>query len=400
MRCWKAGWGGWCAGWLLAGWAGVATAGSFVTPLNYPMPTPIAMTRNAQAWFGDRTDPVSGLMEVGLWKDGNFIAFPEGFDARSISDDATVVSGAVFTVDWSNGFPPTITNTGYLWNNGVLSPMASAGEENAYGASVSANGQVVVGTVYLTGQPSAQAFRMEGGVKTLLGTLAGDNASYGQFVTADGSMSVAESHNTETFNTRVYTWRDGVLTEMPDLPGADIYYGCADYSTIMAVSDDGSTLVGTGSGPEGWKLVRWVDGQIEVLWYKTIDSYKLLNDVTSDGKIISVNAFGYSNGQSYGGSMIWREELGIRSFERYASFHHGLDLGLNPGDMVTVTKMTPDGRYFSYFVEDVNYNRRGSFIAYLDPADFVVPEPSTVCLGVMATVGLMWSARRKLAARV
>lgn len=400
MRLWSWGVGRLWVGLALVagGFAPVATAGSFITPINFPAPIPVDMTRNAQAWFGERTDPVSGLYEVGLWKDGQFTAFPEGFYLGGISDDASVVSGAVFSIDWSN-WPPTITNTGYLWTNGVLTPMASAGEESAFGASVSANGQVVVGTVYLSGQSTPQAFRMEGGVKTLLGTLAGDNASYGQLVTADGSTTAGESYNTETYNKRVFIWREGVLTELPDLPGVDPY-GIEDDASVLALSDDGSTVVGLGSGPEGWKLVRWVDGQIEVLWNKSITSSQFLNDVSADGKIVSVNVGGNDpNGDFYGGSMIWRKELGIRSFERYASYHHGLDLGLNPGDQLTVTTMTPDGRYFSYYVDDLNYNRRG-YIAYLDPADFVVPEPSTVCLGVLGTVGLMWSARRKLAARV
>jgi len=277
----------------------------------------------------------------------------------------------------------------------VVIPLLSAGEQSVLVGfqGLWADGQVVVGSVTLTGEGNSRAFRMAGGVKTLLGFLPGDTRSSALAVTPDGRVVAGTSGNNVT-GSRGFVWSDGVLTPLEDLPGVD-EYGFENFVMVDGLSADGTTVVGFGSGPGGRRLVRWVNGQIEVLWNRLIGDGTGIMKISEDGTIVTgVLAGGDSKTGFFYDSMVWREGLGMRSFSRYASYHHGVDLGLNPGDTIELSSMTPNGRYFSGLIYDTNYNSR-SFIAYLDPADFVVPEPSSVCLGMMAAGGLVWVARRK-----
>lgn len=381
FRLW--GVGSLCAGVALVagGWARVATAGSMITFPEFPQPSVYRLTDDGQGWYGDRTDPDSGAYESGVWRNGTFTPAPEDFFADAISGDGSTAFGSVFT------FNP-FAFTPYLWRNGVLTPLIAEGEvDSGVGLDgISTDGQVVVGGVLLNGQEQYQAFRMDGGVKTLLGVLPGDTQSFAEAVTGDGRIVAGRSGNDVT-GTRGFVWADGVMTPLEDLPGGE------NQVDISAISNDGTTVVGFGSGPEGLKLVRWVNGQIETLWSRPIDYSYLPLHVSEDGSIVSgfFGSFGFDNNSDL--SRVWREELGVRSLSRYASYHHGLDLGLNPDEHMELLTMTPDGRYFGGMIYDANYNAR-SFVMYLDPADFVVPEPSSVCLGVLAAAGLVWSARR------
>jgi len=137
------------------------------------------------------------------------------------------------------------------------------------------------------------------------------------------------------------------MSALEDLPGADLDLVVDDNAWPGAISDDGRTVVGVGSGTDGRRLGRWVDSQIEVLWNRRLD-WSMSFHVLSDGRINSVSMGGQNRhtGESYGGAMVWRAGLGITPFEHYAAFHHGLDLGLNAGAGLMLTTMTPDGWHF------------------------------------------------------
>ena len=90
---------------------------------------------------------------------------------------------------------------------------------------------------------------------------------------------------------------------------------------------------------------------------------------------------------------VWTQGLGLTTAERYLGYHRGLYASMSGYLAWSVNDMSPDGRYFTGLAVDENDWGWG-YIAYLDPADFAIPEPSTFWMAGMAAVGLLWARRR------
>jgi probable HAF family extracellular repeat protein len=363
---------------LALGWAMVARAGSMVTILDRDSPFAQALARDAQSW--------SGLFTMtydigGRWRDGalTVINDPDGEmdNHTGISDDGSVVSGDIYYQGDYHAF---------RWENGVLEVLSGPGDQYSYtglGSSVSGDGSVVVGGA--GGPNGGGPAYWQGGVRTFLPKPDGATYGYADAISADGRTIVGvtgvDSLQYPTL------WHDGVLSVLPNLDGG------GDFTSVMIVNDDGTVAAGTATSDTGTHLVRWVNGQLEVLTTQDTPTIIPQNwDISSDGSILLAGAV-------YGGAvrgLIWREGLGLRTFHAYARNNYGLSLSAelrNYRFFYEPNQMSADGQYFIGTCYDQNY-RASQYMVYLDPADYVVPEPSSVCLVGCAVVGLLWAGRR------
>jgi uncharacterized membrane protein len=355
----------------------VARAGSMVTILDAGAPMVQALSRNAQSWSGGYT---MSYAIGGRWRDGamTVIDQPGAFmDFHyGISDDGSVVSGDLYLDD----------AVAFRWENGVLTQLLGEGDVWSYSglcSNLSADGDIVVVTAGYQGNPRPAYW--QGGVRTFLALPDGTTGGFASSISADGRAIVGGTSGEGIFNPTI--WHDGVVSVLPNLAGG------SDFASPNVVNDDGTVVAGTATSATGNHLVRWVNGQLEQLSHYDIGGTAPSTfDISSDGSII-LGSFGYRN--EFRG-MIWREGLGLRTFQAYAQNHYGLSLTAALGNysyFYEPFQMTSDGRYFTGTFYDENYNGR-QYMVYLDPADYVVPEPSSVCLVGCAVVGLLWAGRR------
>ncbi|MFM8219220.1 MAG: PEP-CTERM sorting domain-containing protein [Planctomycetaceae bacterium] len=365
---------------LVLGWTIAAPAGSIFTLLDSSIPIPQVLTRDGQAWAGNRT---ANGGPGGRYRNGMVTAIeypPDAyvFEPTGISDDGSVVAGNIMLDDL----------VAYRWENGVLEPVLGAGDTFSVlgtGNPISANGSILVGRF---GSQTVHPGYWAAGDRTFLpipqGAVTGDPAA----ISADGSTIVGDILMPDGKSPAV--WRHGELTLLPDLPDLSEETFVLG-PRAMNVSSDGSVIVGLVHSESATYLARWTSNGLELLGSPISDYDPLSFDFTDDGSIVSF---------STGISMIWREEVGSKPFDAYAARHFGLSIqDVLPNYFgLTVLEMTPDGRYFSGTVHDGNYNQT-SFIAFLDPADYVVPEPSSLALAGCAAVGLLWAGRRSRSPR-
>jgi hypothetical protein len=365
--------------------ASVAQAGSMVTILAPEAPFAQALARNGQMWTGF----VTPNYELGgRWRDSTLtsISYLPGRPTDNhtgISDDGNVVSGDLYLDDF----------VAFRWENGTMELLLDPADDWSYTAlcnSVSGDGSVVVGSAGVGG--TGLPVYWQGGVQNLLPLPVGDTGGWTSAISGDGRTIVGTTYGPSGYHPVV--WRDGVVSMLPKLPG-----GAYDFETAIAVSDDGSTVVGTVDSNAGTHYARWVNGNLELLSNHVITGVYPQNfDVSTDGSIILVG--GDYPGPSGSGALVWRQELGLRPFPVYAS-HFGVSLTGALGassDIYQPYQMTPDGRSFAGdFYDQTGLGR--AYMVYLDPADFVIPEPSTLSLAGLAAFGLLWARRRSLTNR-
>ena len=140
--------------------------------------------------------------------------------------------------------------------------MTDLGALEAY--AISADGSVIVGRLYETGDgpwPSVFGVSWEDGstTPTKLGTLEGLEHSYARAVSADGSVIVGKVYGTgDSRNSIAAAWVDGSTAPI----GLGRLGGIG--STAYAVSADGSVIVGEARiDVDQTHAVSWVDGSTE-----------------------------------------------------------------------------------------------------------------------------------------
>lgn len=121
-------------------------------------------------------------------------------------------------------------------------------------SGISADGQVVVGTMTRPSDLKHEAFRWSNGVWTPLGLTFDGMQTYARAVSADGKVIVGISEAGGGGYGRPVCWQNDVLTTLP--LAEDDTSGEA-----LAVSADGRTIVGSS----GSKACVWRDGQLTVL---------------------------------------------------------------------------------------------------------------------------------------
>jgi uncharacterized membrane protein len=368
LRTWLGGVG---LGLLLAS---LGEAGSMLTLFDSTAPNLSSLTRDGQAFAGHLPGAYgyAGRLQNGTLTSiedptGPYVDFITG-----ISDDGAVVTGDLYRDDI----------IAFRWENGVLQPLLGPGDTYSFsglGNSVSGDGSIVVGTAG-GGATSGPAF-WQGGVRTFLPVPEGTIGGYADGISADGRTIVGSISGPN--GNHPVVWRDGAMSILPDLPGG------TDYPSAINVSSDGSVIVGAVDSPSGYSIARWVNGDLEVL--KRLPSGGGFgssgHEVSDDGSIVL-----WAPGLN---SEIWREGIGSKTFEKYARVHFGLSFQDAMPNLIGVfaSEMTPDGNTFGGVLLAENYNAK-SFIVYLDPSEFVVPEPSSLALIGCAAVGMLWAGRR------
>lgn len=158
---------------------------------------------------------------------------------NDIADDKTVVGGAIFTTTFQGQPFRWTPATGFQF----LDTPAGLGGASA----VSADGDVIGGTVRSSVFADSQAARWNFGVLDVLGP-AGQHSLVSD-ASGDGSVLVGEIGSDST-TARATRWLDGVEVGLDLVPGAS-------FSKAEHVADDGSFTIGRAVVGAQELLVRW-----------------------------------------------------------------------------------------------------------------------------------------------
>ncbi|GHB41654.1 hypothetical protein GCM10007094_33900 [Pseudovibrio japonicus] len=187
------------------------------------------------------------------------------------------------------------------------------GESKAY--DVSADGSVVIGSTYSTGDIYRRAFRRteDGGMQDL-GTLrkndmstertinSGRSEAYG--VSADGKVVVGVADTDYNYHYHAFRWTvDGGMESLGTLS-----VNSFSNSEAYNISDDGSTIVGYSDTGNSWyyHAFRWTeDGGMQDLGtlVTTGDGYSKAYDVSADGSKV----VGFANTDESKHAFLWDE---------------------------------------------------------------------------------------------
>jgi probable HAF family extracellular repeat protein len=188
-----------------------------------------------------------GYSQAWRWQDGvrNFLGFLPYHNtvahayssANNVTADGSVVVGF--------GYDDTHSREAFRWENGSmvgLGFLPGAVSSEAY--CVSSNGLVVGG---ISGN---EAFRWESGLMTGLGDLPGGAFSSSVTdISFDGSVMVGTSKSAA--GQEAFVWYKGVMVGLGDLPGGD--YSCR----ASVVSQDGSSVMGVSATEAGDTVFIW-----------------------------------------------------------------------------------------------------------------------------------------------
>jgi len=210
-----------------------------------------------------RGNSTSGL-EAFRWTSGSMVGLGTlpgwpGSWASSVSADGSVVVGYSF----DSGF----LGHAFRWTTGggMVGLGTLAGKSGSYAQGTSADGSVVVGyssDSILALDSGGQAFRWTSGDGMVgLGTLPGGSGSAAYAVSADGSVVVGASGSAS--GSQAFRWTaGGGMVSLGDLPGG------AFWPSARGVSADGSVVVGLTTNPFfGPGAFYWTaDGGMRALW--------------------------------------------------------------------------------------------------------------------------------------
>lgn len=192
-----------------------------------------------------------GVVGLGHLPDGRRDTF-----ARGVSNDGSVVAGYSFGHPDGSCLPPVLCSTqAFRWtaDDGMVGLGDLAGGDftsTAFG--ISGDGDVIVG--YSLSGLGNEAFRWtSAGGMVGLGDLAdGLFQSFAQGVSLDGSVIVGRGNGALGDEAFVWTAENG-MQRLMDILIAGGVSGLDDWTLThaMGISDDGTTVVGTGFNPDG-----------------------------------------------------------------------------------------------------------------------------------------------------
>ena len=322
--------------------------------------------------------------------------------AYDVSADGSVVAGLSDSGSGRQAF--RWTSGGGMVGLGDL----PGGIFSSFANGVSADGSVLVG--FGNSASGQEAFRWtSGGGMDGLGDLPGDIfSSTANGVSADGSVVVGAGHSLSGFE--AFRWTSGGgMVGLGDLPGGGFS------SNAFDVSADGSVVVGVGTSASGVEASIWDEAA----------GMRSLRDVLVDDHGLDLTGWTLiqATGISAGGETVvgwgtnpsgnieaWRVELdpliqpnlsdltgnGFVDFEDLTVLlaNWNKDVGADAGNLVNADTTPVNFEDLTVLLADwTGPGPAGSPEAAL--GDNAVPEPSTLLLGVIATLGLSVCHRRK-----
>jgi uncharacterized membrane protein len=322
----------------------------------------------------------SGFAKVAIqWADSPIAGI--GMEISAVSDDGTVFVGDS-KVDTPRESMPIL---------GQLDPRGSeatrwterdgkvtlgdlpGGIYNSAAHAVSAHGEVIVGTAStFSGGSSAARWTTQGGLESL----EGDVDTYANGISADGRVVIGQG-----FRCGV-VWEQGFApTDIGDLPGG------GNSSFALAVSADGTTVVGYSGTNIGGEAIRWT----RATGIERIDlapggvQHSQAVDVTANGSLILGQA---TIGDPRSLVFLWSQHMGMKSIRALLD-ERGIDsTGWTFEQAVAISNdgqvMVGNGHYL---------NRAAAWLVDFSP----VPEPDTANLAcVSMTMCFVFWRRRRL----
>jgi probable HAF family extracellular repeat protein len=294
---------------------------------------------------------------------------PGNSTGEAVSADGTTIVG--LDVRTAQGY--SWTSTGGMVGLGTYPPGAFS--EGA--TDVSADGSVIVGI------SGGQAVLYSGGTITGLGTLPGDghvSASFG--ISGDGHVAVGfsdyeliipggpgEDPFTDTVDQAV-AWFDEQIVGLGDLDGGDYY------SRAYAASFDGSIIVGSSIGSDGYQAFRWTSatGMLAIGGGNA-------KDISADGRVIVGTA---SFGVPENNAAIWIDDSGPQQI--WALLVAQGVTGLDGWVLGSAEAVSADGRTVVGWGYSTADYRQQAWVASLDITP--IPLPPTLAL-LFSALGLL-----------
>lgn len=304
-----------------------------------------------------RWTPAQGMIGLGDLPGGQFSSV-----ARGVSLMGAVVVGDSATTG-QHGHAFRWTEAGGMVDLGDL----PGGLDVSAAHDVSADGSVVVGVgrreIY------AEAFRWtpnEGMVG--MGYLPGYVSSGASGVSADGTVIVGSSSNT-SWCQQAFRYVEGEgMVGLGDLPGG--FWPLL--SVALAVSPDGSAVVGYSESTNGLEAFHWTEDQGMIGLGDFAGGYfdSCACDVTADGSVV----VGYATSALGEEAFIWDQAHGLRRLQEVLESDYGLNLA--GWQLQYANGISSDGRA----IVGQGWNPQGVNEAWLAQ----IPEPVT---GVMLATG-------------
>jgi len=225
--------------------------------LEFIVPPPTAysaaadITPDGHVIVGSCTDATQNFRAV-RWNDGAIevlSGIPGGTTesfATAISADGRVIVGVINV---------GIGQQAYRWVDGVFEPLGDSpgGISDSRAMDVSADGRIIVGRG--VAENGYQAFRWENEVVEPLGDLEGGSLYSEAFaVSGDGQVIVGSGHSAD--GEEAFIWdRETGIRPIKEVLEADYGLDLTGWALTRAtgVSDDGRTIVGTGTNPNGFR---------------------------------------------------------------------------------------------------------------------------------------------------
>jgi len=290
-----------------------------------------------------------------------------------ISSDGGILAGAMLPTNSSRAFRRV--GSGPLVDLGLL-----PGFTRAYSRGMSGDGGTVVGTCEW-GQSSGvngQAFRWteQGGMQGLGYVRPGGEFSQALAISRDGTTIVGESQT--NLHSEAFVWRDGAgMQALPRIPGSPP----AEWSRASDVNADGTVIVGYDTTPLTNQAiaVRWSAGGVQPLG--TVSGYlrSYATAVDGSGTIVA----GVLNTGLPATAFVWTPQSGMQVVSDYLS---GNGVRVPAGyRVINVSVISGDGLTFGGWMISTTSNTVEGFVA-------TVPGPGA---GVVVLVGVVMGWRRR-----
>lgn len=247
--------------------------------------------------------PEGGLINIG----GNANA-----GNASVSDDGTVIAGSILNPS-NNLYEMARYDVATSTWQSVGSLGSSCDSSASSGWGMSGDGQVLVGLGWVPGcRAHGIAWSQSEGMVDLGSTVL-DRSSRANAANFDGSVIVGWQDGATGFRQGA-VWRDGVQTLITTNTG-----GLA--SEASGVSADGTWVIGSGSGDNGFNAWRWSEdtGFENIGTTGGFSNRGASTAISADGSVIVGFYRPFPGPATFGQGFIWTEETGLVNLNTFVA---------------------------------------------------------------------------------